>query len=236
MYVRGRYACSAVFWRNNMPLLPNLFYPTARAELTSESTELGRCTGQPQGPTAPPTALMTRSVCCLPATTISIVLVPPECDNSLRLPIQGDQLTDRLGVFLRYSYGQGFSSRFSTRSSSSVFAWASFARASFFQIPYPVVCPPKHMICDTQVDLDDTPSPTPAPSVPAPTPAPSAGAPTPAPIDPTGVVGPYDGVAAEIPGTVEAEEFDYGGPGVAYSDTDPGNNGGVRHRLMGRWT
>lgn len=31
-----------------------------------------------------------------------------------------------------------------------------------------------------------------------------------------------------MPGVIEAEEFDLGGEGVAYSDVDPGNNGGVR--------
>lgn len=68
------------------------------------------------------------------------------------------------------------------------------------------------MAFDTQVDLGQPPAPTPAP------------------LDPTTRVGPFNGVAAEIPGTIEAEEFDYGGEGVAYSDTDPGNNGRVRER------
>lgn len=44
--------------------------------------------------------------------------------------------------------------------------------------------------------------------------------------DPAG--GPYGGKAAVIPGTIDATKFDLGGQGVAYSDTDPGNNGGVR--------
>ncbi|CAM9212408.1 unnamed protein product, partial [Ectocarpus sp. 12 AP-2014] len=47
--------------------------------------------------------------------------------------------------------------------------------------------------------------------------------PTPAPVVPTGA---FDGVPATIPGRVEGEEFDYGGEGVGYSDTDAGNNGG----------
>ncbi|CAM9110958.1 unnamed protein product [Scytosiphon promiscuus] len=55
------------------------------------------------------------------------------------------------------------------------------------------------------VDLDQTPIPTPAPVVPS---------------------GAYNGVPFAIPGTIEAEEFDFGGEGVGYSDTDPGNNGG----------
>ncbi|CAN0304217.1 unnamed protein product [Ascophyllum nodosum] len=37
----------------------------------------------------------------------------------------------------------------------------------------------------------------------------------------------YEGSAAAIPGTIEVERFDYGGEGIAYSDTDAGNNGGV---------
>ncbi|CAM9159945.1 unnamed protein product [Ectocarpus fasciculatus] len=47
--------------------------------------------------------------------------------------------------------------------------------------------------------------------------------PTPAPVIPTGA---FDGVPATIPGRIEGEEFDYGGEGVGYSDTDAGNNGG----------
>ncbi len=34
---------------------------------------------------------------------------------------------------------------------------------------------------------------------------------------------PYNGIAAVIPGTVEAEEFDFGGEGISYHDTTPGN-------------
>lgn len=37
---------------------------------------------------------------------------------------------------------------------------------------------------------------------------------------------PYTGVAANIPGTIEAENFDLGGEGFAYHDTDEANNGG----------
>ncbi len=36
---------------------------------------------------------------------------------------------------------------------------------------------------------------------------------------------PFGGIAAAIPGTVQAENYDYGGEGVAYHDTDLGNNG-----------
>lgn len=38
---------------------------------------------------------------------------------------------------------------------------------------------------------------------------------------------PYLMTAAPIPGTVEAENYDIGGQGVAYNDTDPTNNGGA---------
>jgi glycosidase/fibronectin type 3 domain-containing protein len=37
---------------------------------------------------------------------------------------------------------------------------------------------------------------------------------------------PYGGTAAAIPGTVQFENFDVGGEGVAYHDTDAANNGG----------
>lgn len=62
----------------------------------------------------------------------------------------------------------------------------------------------------TQVDLDQTPIPTPAPVIPT---------------------GAFNGEPVAVPGTVEAEEFDFGGEGVGYSDTDPGNNGGVSQGL-----
>ncbi len=38
--------------------------------------------------------------------------------------------------------------------------------------------------------------------------------------------GPYGGTAASMPGTVEAENFDNGGEGIAYHDVDAANNGG----------
>ncbi len=38
---------------------------------------------------------------------------------------------------------------------------------------------------------------------------------------------PYSGTAIPIPGTVEAEDFDDGGPGVAYNDTTVLNLGGL---------
>lgn len=47
---------------------------------------------------------------------------------------------------------------------------------------------------------------------------------TPAPV---ALGGAYGGIPAVVPGLIEAEEFDTGGEGVGYSDTDPGNNGGV---------
>ncbi|MBN1995984.1 carbohydrate-binding protein [candidate division KSB1 bacterium] len=37
---------------------------------------------------------------------------------------------------------------------------------------------------------------------------------------------PYGGTPASIPGTIEAENYDTGGEGVAYHDTDSGNSGG----------
>ncbi|CAN0416063.1 unnamed protein product, partial [Ascophyllum nodosum] len=53
---------------------------------------------------------------------------------------------------------------------------------------------------------------------------PAAPTPTPAPVVASGAYLDYPAV---IPGTVEAEEFDYGGQGIAYLDTDAGNNGEV---------
>ncbi len=38
---------------------------------------------------------------------------------------------------------------------------------------------------------------------------------------------PYLMTAAAVPGTIEAENFDIGGQGVAYNDSDAGNNGGA---------
>lgn len=44
----------------------------------------------------------------------------------------------------------------------------------------------------------------------------------------TGKAGmPYNGAPAAIPGVIEAEEYDLGGKGVAYSDTTPKNIYGV---------
>lgn len=41
-----------------------------------------------------------------------------------------------------------------------------------------------------------------------------------------GSQGPYGGTAVAVPGTLQAEDFDTGGPGVAYQDGDSTNNGG----------
>jgi Carbohydrate binding module (family 6)/Bacterial TSP3 repeat len=41
------------------------------------------------------------------------------------------------------------------------------------------------------------------------------------------VKAPYSGTAINIPGTIEAENFDKGGEGLGYSDTDTDNKGGV---------
>ncbi len=38
---------------------------------------------------------------------------------------------------------------------------------------------------------------------------------------------PYGGTPAQIPGTIEAENYDLGGQGNAYNDSDPTNNGGL---------
>src|SRR5262249_34139192 len=38
---------------------------------------------------------------------------------------------------------------------------------------------------------------------------------------------PFGGPAVVLPGTIEAENFDEGGPSVAYVDTTPGNKGGA---------
>src|SRR5262249_1883469 len=38
---------------------------------------------------------------------------------------------------------------------------------------------------------------------------------------------PFGGTPAPVPGTIEAENFDLGGQNLAYSDTTPGNTGGV---------
>ena len=37
---------------------------------------------------------------------------------------------------------------------------------------------------------------------------------------------PYNGTPATVPGRIEAEHFDTGGEGIAYSDTDSNNRGG----------
>jgi endonuclease/exonuclease/phosphatase family metal-dependent hydrolase len=42
----------------------------------------------------------------------------------------------------------------------------------------------------------------------------------------SGGLSPFGGSPAPIPGTIEAEDFDNGGEGVAYHDTTPGNAGG----------
>jgi hypothetical protein len=37
---------------------------------------------------------------------------------------------------------------------------------------------------------------------------------------------PYGGTPWPVPGVIQAEDYDIGGPGFAYNDSDPGNNGG----------
>jgi hypothetical protein len=41
------------------------------------------------------------------------------------------------------------------------------------------------------------------------------------------ITGPFGGTAAVVPGMIEAERFDEGGQGIAYSDTTPGNARGA---------
>jgi hypothetical protein len=64
------------------------------------------------------------------------------------------------------------------------------------------------------------PAPTPAPA-PAPTPVP---APTPAPAPAST---PFSGAPVSVPGTIEVENYDKGGAGVAYHDLTAGNSGGA---------
>ncbi|HYF61444.1 MAG TPA: carbohydrate-binding protein, partial [Herpetosiphonaceae bacterium] len=53
------------------------------------------------------------------------------------------------------------------------------------------------------------------------------GTPTPTPTStPAPAQGPYGGTARAIPGTIQAEDFDTGGEGVAYHDTEAANQGG----------
>lgn len=54
----------------------------------------------------------------------------------------------------------------------------------------------------------------------------SSGSTPPPPPPPTGNT-PFGGTPAALPGTVQAENFDEGGAGVAYFDTNAGNNGGA---------
>lgn len=50
---------------------------------------------------------------------------------------------------------------------------------------------------------------------------------TPGVIAPPPTQTPYGGTAWAVPGTIQAENFDIGGEGVAYHDADPANNGGA---------
>jgi Carbohydrate binding module (family 6) len=51
--------------------------------------------------------------------------------------------------------------------------------------------------------------------------------PTPPPAPAPGGSTPYNGTPAALPGTVQSENYDAGGEGVAYHDTTSGNSGGV---------
>ncbi|HJR07936.1 MAG TPA: carbohydrate-binding protein, partial [Pyrinomonadaceae bacterium] len=53
--------------------------------------------------------------------------------------------------------------------------------------------------------------------------------------DPAGARTPYSGVAAVVPGTVQAEDFDRGTNGVAYYDATPGNYGMVYRTGSDDW-
>ncbi|CAN0449955.1 unnamed protein product, partial [Laminaria digitata] len=81
--------------------------------------------------------------------------------------------------------------------------------------------------------LGAAPGSAPSPSAPSnrPSPVVATGTPPPTPTgtSPPGGGGPYGGgtTPAEIPGLVEAEEFDTGGEGVGYSDTTAVNIGGA---------
>jgi glucosylceramidase len=46
-------------------------------------------------------------------------------------------------------------------------------------------------------------------------------------VRPAGGSTPFSGTPIALPGVIQAEDFDLGGPGVAYNDLDPGNNGGA---------
>jgi hypothetical protein len=54
-----------------------------------------------------------------------------------------------------------------------------------------------------------------------------APAPAPAPEPPPPTSTPYSGTPVALPGTIQAENYDKGGNGVAYRDTTAGNAGGV---------
>jgi hypothetical protein len=87
------------------------------------------------------------------------------------------------------------------------------------------------------VNLDpDQPAPTPTPTQipPTATPVPPTATPTPTstPGGPTATPvtqGPFNG-PHYVPGRIEVEDFDTGGPGVAYSDDTPENSGGSNYR------
>jgi hypothetical protein len=90
----------------------------------------------------------------------------------------------------------------------------------------------------TPTPVPPTATPTPVPPTATPTatwtPGGPTATPTPTPPPPTATPvprgqGPFNG-PHYIPGRIEAEDFDYGGPGVAYSDTTPQNNGDSTYR------
>ena len=103
--------------------------------------------------------------------------------------------------------------------------WVEFVPATT-QTPTPTPTPTE----------TETPTPTPTPTeteTPTPTPTPTeteTPTPTPTPTETSPSQTPYGDSPAPVPGRVEAEDFDVGGEGVAYSDTTDGNEYDTSYR------
>lgn len=96
----------------------------------------------------------------------------------------------------------------------------NWTRRRHASVPLLVVVSPLRRVCPHKRETANERAPSPFQQVeieeaPVPTPA------------PTEASGPYLGTPAHVPGIIEAEAFDYGGEGVGYHDTSPGNSGGV---------
>jgi hypothetical protein len=110
---------------------------------------------------------------------------------------------------------------------SGAYAWSHFEAAgasgpTATSLPGPTSTP-------TATAAPTTPAATPTTSAPTPTsPAatPTSPAATPTPTASVGDGTPYGGTAVNLPGTVQAENYNVGGEGVAYHDTDAANNSG----------